>query len=68
MFPTRTSGLRGLIEAGADMVTVQSGASRDIASTLGAIRSAGAQSSLGLELHEPVEQAEGLFDASTECS
>jgi ribulose-phosphate 3-epimerase len=51
------------IEAGADMVTVQSGASGDIASTLGAIRSAGAQSSLGLELHEPVEQAEGLFDA-----
>jgi ribulose-phosphate 3-epimerase len=51
------------IEAGADMVTVQSGASRDIAGTLGAIRSKGARPSLGLELHEPVEQAEGLFDA-----
>jgi ribulose-phosphate 3-epimerase len=51
------------IEAGADMVTVQSGASKDIASTLGSIRSAGAKPSLGLELHEPVEQAEGLFDA-----
>ncbi|HXR22888.1 MAG TPA: ribulose-phosphate 3-epimerase [Acidimicrobiales bacterium] len=51
------------IEAGADMVTVQSGASRDIASTLGAIRSEGARPSLGLELHEPVEQAAGLFDA-----
>ena len=51
------------IEAGADMVTVQSGASKDIAATLGSIRSAGAQPSLGLELHEPVEQAEGFFDA-----
>jgi ribulose-phosphate 3-epimerase len=51
------------IEAGADMVTVQSGASKDIASTLGSIRSAGAKPSLGLELHEPVEHAEGLFDA-----
>jgi ribulose-phosphate 3-epimerase len=51
------------IEAGADMVTVQSGASRDIANTLGAIRSEGARPSLGLELHEPVEQAEGMFDA-----
>jgi ribulose-phosphate 3-epimerase len=50
------------IEAGADMVTVQSGASNDIAATLGAIRSAGAQPSLGLELHEPVEHAEGFFD------
>jgi ribulose-phosphate 3-epimerase len=51
------------IEAGADMVTVQSGASKDIAATLGSIRSAGAQPSLGLEVHEPVGQAEGLFDA-----
>jgi len=51
------------IEAGADMVTVQSGASNDIAATLGSIRSAGAQPSLGLEVHEPVGQAEGLFDA-----
>jgi len=50
------------IEAGADMVTVQSGASRDIAGTLGAIRSAGARPSLGLELHEPVEHAQGFFD------
>ncbi len=49
------------IEAGADMVTVQSGASDDIAATLGAIRAAGAQPSLGLELHEPVEHAEGFF-------
>ena len=51
------------IDAGADMVTVQSGASRDIATTLGSNRSAGAQPSLGLELHEPVGQAEGLFEA-----
>jgi ribulose-phosphate 3-epimerase len=51
------------IEAGADMVTVQSGASKDIAATLGSIRTAGAQPSLGLELHEPVDRAEGLFDA-----
>jgi ribulose-phosphate 3-epimerase len=51
------------IDSGADMVTVQSGASKDIAATLGSIRSAGAQPSLGLELHEPVAQAEGLFDA-----
>jgi ribulose-phosphate 3-epimerase len=51
------------IEAGADMVTVQSGASNDIAATLGSIRSAGAQPSLGLELHEPVDRAEELFDA-----
>ena len=51
------------IEAGADMVTVQSGASPDIATTLGSIRSAGARPSLGLELHEPVEQATALFDA-----
>src|SRR5580658_3535441 len=51
------------IDSGADMVTVQSGASKDIAATLGSIRSAGAQPSLGLELHEPVGQAEGLFDA-----
>jgi ribulose-phosphate 3-epimerase len=51
------------IEAGADMVTVQSGASKDIAATLGSIRSAGAQPSVGLELHEPVGQAEALFDA-----
>jgi ribulose-phosphate 3-epimerase len=50
------------IEAGADMVTVQSGASKDIAATLGSIRSAGAQPSLGLEVHEPVEHAEGFFD------
>jgi ribulose-phosphate 3-epimerase len=51
------------IEAGADMVTVQSGASKDIAATLGSIRSEGAQPSLGLEVHEPVGQAEGFFDA-----
>jgi len=51
------------IDAGADMVTVQSGASGEIAATLGSIRSAGARPSLGLELHEPVEQAEGLFGA-----
>jgi ribulose-phosphate 3-epimerase len=50
------------IEAGADMVTVQSGASKDIASTLGSIRAAGAQPSLGLELHELVDRAEELFD------
>lgn len=49
------------IEAGADMVTVQSGASSDIATTLGSIRAAGARPSLGLELHEPVDRAQALF-------
>jgi ribulose-phosphate 3-epimerase len=51
------------IDAGADMVTVQSGASPDIRATLAAVRSAGARPSVGLELHEPVERAEALFDA-----
>ena len=51
------------VDAGADMVTVQSGASPDIRATLGQVRSRGARPSLGLEVHEPVSQAEALFDA-----
>lgn len=50
------------IDAGADMVTVQSGASPDIRATLGLVRALGAGASLGLEVHEPVQNAEALFD------
>jgi ribulose-phosphate 3-epimerase len=49
--------------AGADMITVQGGASEDITSTLGLIDRLGAQPSLGLETHEAVGAATGLFGA-----
>jgi ribulose-phosphate 3-epimerase len=44
-------------EAGADMITVQSGPCPDVGGTLARIRDHGCQVSLGLELHEPVSQA-----------
>ena len=44
-------------EAGADMITVQSGPCPDVAATLGRIRAHGCRPSLGLELHEPVSRA-----------
>jgi ribulose-phosphate 3-epimerase len=51
------------VDAGADMVTVQSEASPDIRATLERVRARGARPSLGLEVHEPVARAEALFDA-----
>jgi ribulose-phosphate 3-epimerase len=45
------------IDAGADLVTVQSGACPDVEATLGAIRASGARASLGIEVHEPVAAA-----------
>jgi ribulose-phosphate 3-epimerase len=44
-------------EAGADMITVQSGPCPDVGATLARIRDHGCRASLGLELHEPVSQA-----------
>lgn len=44
-------------EAGADMITVQSGPCLDVGATLARIRELGCRASLGLELHEPVNQA-----------
>lgn len=51
------------IAAGADMITVQSGASPDIAATLVAIRGQGARPSLGLEVHESPESFSSLFSS-----
>jgi ribulose-phosphate 3-epimerase len=51
------------VDVGADMVTVQTGASPDIAQTMAAIRAAGARPSLGVELHEPVDRAAELAEA-----
>ena len=48
-------------EAGADMITVQSGPCPDVAATLARIREHGCRASLGLELHEPVSQAVEYF-------
>ena len=44
-------------EAGADMITVQSGPCPDVGATLARIRELGCRASLGLELHEPVSHA-----------
>ena len=44
-------------EAGADMITVQSGPCPDVGATLARIRELGCRASLGLELHEPVSYA-----------
>jgi ribulose-phosphate 3-epimerase len=44
-------------EAGADMITVQSGPCPDVGATLARIRDHGCRASLGLEVHEPVSQA-----------
>jgi ribulose-phosphate 3-epimerase len=49
------------IDAGADMVTVQSGASADIKATMDQVRTQGASPSVGLEVHEPVSAVEPLF-------
>lgn len=51
------------IAAGADMITVQSGASPDIRATFAAIRRRGVQCSLGLEVDESPEHAATMFDA-----
>lgn len=48
------------IDRGADMITVQSGASSDITATLEAIRTAGASPSLGVEVHETPAQVAPL--------
>jgi ribulose-phosphate 3-epimerase len=44
-------------EAGADMITVQSGPCPDVGATLARIRGRGCRASLGLEVNEPVSQA-----------
>ncbi len=46
--------LRRFVDAGADMITVQSEASPDIRATLDLVRARGARPSVGLEVHEPV--------------
>jgi ribulose-phosphate 3-epimerase len=48
-------------DAGATMITVQSGPCADVRETLEHIRATGAQPSLGLELHEPTSHAAQLF-------
>lgn len=55
---------RRFIEVGADMVTLQSGPSPDIRSSLHEIRRQGAKASLGLEIHEPPSHAVSLFDST----
>ena len=50
------------IEAGADVVSVQTSTSGDIRATLRRIRSLGARASLGLETREPTSHAASLFD------
>jgi ribulose-phosphate 3-epimerase len=50
-------------EAGADMITVQSGPCPDVGATLARIRDHGCRASLGLELDEPVSQAVPYFGA-----
>lgn len=45
------------IDAGADMVSVQTADSPDIVATLGSIRARGAQASLAVEVHEEVASA-----------
>ena len=48
-------------EAGADMITVQSGPCPDVGATLARIRDHGCRVSLGLEVGEPVSQAVPFF-------
>lgn len=48
---------RRFIDVGADVVTVQSGPCPDVGATLSAIRDQGAAPSLGIELHERIEEA-----------
>ena len=53
---------RRFIDVGADMVTVQSGPCPDVHVTLAAIRGAGAQAGLGVEVHESTATAAELID------
>jgi ribulose-phosphate 3-epimerase len=46
---------RRFLAAGADMVTVQSGACRDVEATLGLVRAEGGRPSLGIEVGEPLD-------------
>jgi ribulose-phosphate 3-epimerase len=48
-------------DAGADVITVQSGPCPDVGATLAGIRACGCAAGLGLELHEPVELAGSRF-------
>jgi ribulose-phosphate 3-epimerase len=50
-------------DAGADLITVQSGPCDDVPKVLDHIRTVGARPSLGLEVHEPTGYAEDFFDA-----
>lgn len=50
-------------DAGADIITVQTGPCADLRDTLGHIRDRGVQAGLGLETHEPVEHAVSHLDA-----
>jgi ribulose-phosphate 3-epimerase len=50
-------------EAGADMITVQSSPCPDVGGTLARIRDRGCQVSLGLEVGEPVSQAEPFLSS-----
>jgi ribulose-phosphate 3-epimerase len=52
---------RRFVEAGADMITVQTAPCADVNATLALIRSLGAKASLGLEVHEPTAHAASLF-------
>lgn len=51
---------RRFIDVGADMITVQAGPCPDVHVTLASIRSAGAQASLGVEIHEATADAARL--------
>lgn len=53
---------RRFIDVGADMITMQAGASADIQASLAQVRTQGVQPSLGLELHEPIGCAVEHFD------
>ena len=53
---------RRFIDVGADIVTVQSGPCPDVEATLSAIREQGAASSLGVELHESIDDAADRAD------
>ena len=51
---------RRFIDVGADMITVQSGPCADVHETVAAIRGAGAQAGLGVEVHESTAAAAEL--------
>jgi ribulose-phosphate 3-epimerase len=50
-------------DAGADIITVQTGPCTDLRATLGHIRARGVRAGLGLETHEPVGHAVAHLDA-----